>query len=218
MSEFERRDDHSGDHQVCQQFARSPEGRELAMPEENNNKSQETRRGRGNTSKSPYKASWWAQFQALLWRSFLAVIKDPLIMQVRLAQTMVIALVLGAVYFGQEHTTAGVMSINGALFLIITNMTFANMFAVINVICMELPIFLREHFNGMYRTDVYFITKQLAELPVFLMTPVIFVGIIYFMVGLNSEVERFFITIGIAEVQTQAVVSFGEGISSFKSI
>ena len=98
-------------------------------------------------------------------------------------------------------------------FLIITNMTFANMFAVINVICMELPIFLREHFNGMYRTDVYFITKQLAELPVFLMTPVIFVGIIYFMVGLNSEVERFFIAIGITEVQTQAVVSFGMEIS-----
>ena len=107
------------------------------------------------------------------------------------------------------------MSINGALFLIITNMTFANMFAVINVICMELPIFLREHFNGMYRADVYFITKQLAELPVFLMTPVIFVGIIYFMVGLNSQVERFFIAMGIAEVQTQAVVSFGREISSF---
>ena len=163
-------------------------------------------------NKSPYKASWWRQFTALLWRSFLAVIKDPLIMQVRIAQTVVIALVLGAVYFGQEHTTAGVMSINGALFLIITNMTFANMFAVINVICMELPIFLREHFNGMYRTDVYFITKQLAELPVFVMTPVIFVGVIYFMVGLNSEVEKFFIAIGIAEVQTQAVVSFGKEI------
>ena len=75
-------------------------------------KAQETVR---NTNKSPYKASWWKQFQALLWRSFLAVIKDPLIMQVRIAQTMVISLVLGAVYFGQEHTTAGVMSINGAL-------------------------------------------------------------------------------------------------------
>ena len=76
--------------------------------------SQETGRA-ASISKSPYKASWWKQFQALLWRSFLAVIKDPLIMQVRIAQTMVISLVLGAVYFGQEHTTAGVMSINGAL-------------------------------------------------------------------------------------------------------
>ena len=104
---------------------------------------------------------------------------------------------------------AGVQSINGALFLIVTNMTFANMFAVINVITAELPIFLREHFNGMYRTDVYFITKQLAELPLFIITPLIFVGIIYYMVPLNEDVEKFFLTIGIAEVLTQTVVSFG---------
>ena len=71
-----------------------------------------------------------------------------------------IALILGLVYFGQERTIAGVQSmlffyvryctdtaintgINGALFLIVTNTTFSNMFAVINVITMELPIFMR---------------------------------------------------------------------------
>ena len=41
------------------------------------------------TSSSPYKASWWDQFKALLWRSFLAVIKEPMIMQVRIFQTIV---------------------------------------------------------------------------------------------------------------------------------
>ena len=38
---------------------------------------------------SPYKASWLSQFNALLWRSFLSVIKEPLIMQVRIMQTIV---------------------------------------------------------------------------------------------------------------------------------
>ena len=120
-----------------------------------------------------------------------------------------IAIVLGLVYFGQERTIAGVQSINGALFLIVTNTTFSNMFAVINVITMELPIFLREHFNGMYRTDVYFITKQLAELPLFVITPLVFVGIIYYMVPFNEDVDKFFLNICIAEVLTQTVVSFG---------
>jgi hypothetical protein len=45
------------------------------------------------------------------------------------------------------------------------------MFAVVNVICLELPIFMREHYNGMYRVDVYFLAKQLAEMPIFLLTP-----------------------------------------------
>jgi len=167
--------------------------------------------------KSPYKASWFSQFNALMWRGFLSVIKEPLIVKVRIAQTIVIALILGLVYFGQERTIAGVQSINGALFLIVTNTTFSNMFAVINVITMELPIFMREHFNGMYRTDVYFITKQLAELPVFVITPMVFVGIIYFMVPLNEDVGRFFINLGITELLTQTVVSFGYLISCASS-
>ena len=40
-------------------------------------------------SRSPYKASWGAQFSALMWRSFLSVIKEPLIVKVRIAQTIV---------------------------------------------------------------------------------------------------------------------------------
>ena len=56
---------------------------------------------------------------------------------------------------------------------------------------MELPIFLREHFNGMYRTDVYFISKQLAELPTFVLVPVLFVAIFYYMAGMNSNFDRF---------------------------
>merc|ERR1712142_1402784 len=177
---------------VCREFNASAQGLELdklssVVPEKATSSSKKT---------SPYKASWWVQFTALMWRSWLSVIKEPLIVKVRIMQTIVIALILGAVYFGQELTEEGVMSINGAIFLFITNMTFSNMFAVINVICIELPIFLREHFNGMYRTDVYFLTKQLAELPLFLVTPVIFVGIMYYMVGLNPAFERFLVAYG----------------------
>ena len=37
----------------------------------------------------------------------------------------------------------GIQNANGALFVVITNMSFANIFAVVNVFCNELPIFLR---------------------------------------------------------------------------
>ncbi len=102
------------------------------------------------------------------------------------------------------------MNINGALFLTLTNMTFQNSFAVINVFCAELPIFLREHFNGMYRTDVYYLCKQLAELPIFLLIPIIFVCIYYWMVGFNEEVDRFLVCNLIVILVVQVVVSFGQ--------
>ena len=106
------------------------------------------------------------------------------------------------------------MNINGAMFLFITNMTFSNMFSVINVFCMELPIFLREHFNGMYRTDTYFLAKQIAELPVVLLAPAIFLGIMYYMVGLNAEFVKFAMALAIIELMVQVVISFGKLSSS----
>ena len=83
-------------------------------------------------------------------------------------------------------------------------LSFINMMSVANIFCAEIPIFLREQQNNMYRIDLYFVTKQLAELPFFLVTPILFNVIFYWMVGLNSNAERFvtstFSTILVTEV------------------
>ena len=63
---------------------------------------------------------------------------------------------------GQENDQKGIQNKNGALFVLLTNTSFGNIFAVVNVFCSELPVFRREHFNGLYRTDVYFLAKQVA--------------------------------------------------------
>lgn len=44
-----------------------------------------------------------------------------------------VSLLVGVVYFNQRLDQDGVMNINGALFIFLTNMTFQNVFAVINV-------------------------------------------------------------------------------------
>ena len=72
------------------------------------------------------------------------------------------AFIVGIVFYGQELDQDGIQNINGALFLILLINSYGNTFAVINVFVEEVPIFLREHFNGMYRTDAYFLTKQVS--------------------------------------------------------
>ncbi|RZB77475.1 ABC transmembrane transporter white, partial [Asbolus verrucosus] len=176
----------------------------------------------GDTYKSPYKASWCSQFKAVLWRSWLSVIKEPLLIKVRMIQTIIIALIVGAIYFNQKLDQSGVMNINGVLFIFLTNMTFQNVFAVVNVkklkvFCAELQVFLREHRNGMYRTDVYFLCKTLAEAPVFVTIPILFTAVCYFMIGLNSEGIRFFIACGILVLVANVAISFGYLISCASS-
>ena len=51
---------------------------------------------------------------------------------------------------------------------------------------------MREHLNGMYRTDTYYWTRQIAEIPVQILTPILFTSIFYWMVGMNPELSRFF--------------------------
>lgn len=121
-----------------------------------------------------------------------------------------VALVVGFIFYGQELTQDGVMNINGALFLFLTNMTFQNVFAVVNVFCTELPVFLRESRSRLYRTETYFLGKSLAELPLFLLVPFIFTLIAYPMVGLRPTFSNFFIALGIMGLVANVSTSFGK--------
>ncbi|KDR20987.1 Protein white [Zootermopsis nevadensis] len=163
--------------------------------------------------RSPYKASWWAQLRAVLWRSWISIIKEPLLIKVRILQTLMVSVVIGVIYYGQELNQDGVININGALFIFLTNMTFQNVFAVINVFCAEMPVFLREHFNGMYRVDVYFLCKTLAEVPVFAALPIMFTCITYYLVGLNPSFLRFFVANIVVTLVANVAVSLGYLIS-----
>ncbi|CAG0919856.1 unnamed protein product, partial [Notodromas monacha] len=136
-----------------------------------------------------YKAGWFAQLNAVVWRSFVSISREPLILKVRLFQTVLPR--------NKEKEC---------------NMTFQNAFAVINVFCQELPIFLREHFNGMYRVDVYFLSKMLAELPLFILYPTLFTVITYYMIGLNPEFIRFLICVAIVILVSNCACSFGKAI------
>ena len=70
---------------------------------------------------------------------------------------------------------------------------------------MELGIFMREHFNGMYRADTYYLAKQIAELPVNFQSPTAFIAIFYWMVGMNPDASRFLVCIIIVLLQSQVL-------------
>ena len=72
---------------------------------------------------------------------------------------------------------------------------------------------VREHFNGTYRTDVYFLSKQIVELPLYVLEAGILFTILYWMAELNPEAERFFVFLGIAFLILQVVMSLGYFLS-----
>ncbi|GFQ95823.1 protein white [Trichonephila clavata] len=162
---------------------------------------------------SRYKASWCSQFRAVLWRSWISLIRDPMLIKVRFLQSLVIGLMLGLVFYKQELNDKGIMNINGALFLILMNSCFGNMFSVINAFTLEQPIFLREHWNGMYRTDIYFLCKTIAEAPVLIFMTAVLICIVYWMAGFNKDFTAFLICLAIMILVSNTAASFGYMIS-----
>ncbi|XP_053681577.1 protein white [Sabethes cyaneus] len=168
-------------------------------------------------SRTGYRSNWWTQFYYVLWRSWLTVLKDPMLVKVRLLQTAMVAILIGSIYFGQKLDQDGVMNINGSLFLFLTNMTFQNVFAVINVFSAELPVFLREKRSRLFRVDTYFLGKTIAEVPLFIAVPFVFTSITYPMIGLRAGTEHYFTALFIVTLVANVATSFGYFISCASS-
>lgn len=160
-----------------------------------------------------YKRGFFTQIKWVVWRSWLTNLRDPLLTFFRIAQTIFVALLLGVVYWKQEYTQEGIMNINGALFILLANITFTNVFAVVNTFCLELPIFIREYGNGLYSIAVYFLSKLLAELPYFVFLPFGFAAITYWMIGLYDDIQAFYLAAMVLVLIANVACGFGYFIS-----
>ncbi|KAG7167303.1 scarlet-like 2 [Homarus americanus] len=121
----------------------------------------------------------------------------------------IMALLIGVCYTNVTLNQAGVQDIEGVLFIFITENTFPSVYAVLNIFPQELPLFLREYKNGIYRCDIYYISKMLSMAPGFIMDPVIFVTICYWIVGLQHQAYQFFMTVLILIFTTNTASACG---------
>ena len=62
----------------------------------------------------------------------------------------------------------------------------------------------------MYRTDVYFLSKTFADLPIYILFPFFFVTIPYFAIGLNPDPGAFFTAVIIVILVANVATSFGK--------
>ena len=82
--------------------------------------------------------------------------------------------------------------VGGAMFFSCMCTFMAPMMMTVNVFQHERPVFLREQANKMYNVVPYYVAKLLSEIPIFIIVPLIFNLIFYFLVGFNKDVEQFF--------------------------
>lgn len=68
---------------------------------------------------------------------------------------------------------------------------------------------MRESRSRLYRTDTYFLGKTLAELPLFILVPFVFVALSYPLIGLQPGWSHFFVAFGVITLICNVATSFG---------
>ncbi|XP_059384534.1 broad substrate specificity ATP-binding cassette transporter ABCG2-like isoform X2 [Carassius carassius] len=152
-----------------------------------------------NYSKQPksrtitYRTSFCHQFNWVLKRTFKNLMLNPQTSFAQIGVMIFLALVVGAIFFGVEENSSGIQNRMGALFFITTNQCFSSVSSA-ELFITERKLFVHEYISGYYRVSVYFLSKILSDV-LFLRTipAIIFSCVVYWMIGLKSTAEAFFI-------------------------
>ncbi|RXN08400.1 ATP-binding cassette sub-family G member 2-like protein [Labeo rohita] len=140
-----------------------------------------------------YSTSFFHQFHWVLKRTFKNLMLNPQTSVAQVVVMILLALVVGAIFFGVEENSSGIQNRMGALFFITTNQCFSTMSSA-ELFIIERKLFVHEYISGYYRVSVYFLSKILSDV-LFLRTipGIIFSCVIYWMIGLKSTPAAFFI-------------------------
>ncbi|KHJ96440.1 ABC-2 type transporter [Oesophagostomum dentatum] len=140
--------------------------------------------------------------------------RDPAVLHITLIQTIICAVTTGFVYFGTPVTSETIISVNGILFNHIRNLNFMLQFPAVPAITAELPIVLRENSNGVYTASAYFLGKNIAELPKYIVLPALYNVIVYWMSGLFPNVWTFLFATLICALMTNVAISVSYAVAT----
>uniref|UniRef100_A0A914Z0W5 ABC transporter domain-containing protein n=1 Tax=Panagrolaimus superbus TaxID=310955 RepID=A0A914Z0W5_9BILA len=162
------------------------------------------------------KASWFSQFRIILKRSFIDNKRNPALSRAKFIQKIIMGLFIGLLYFHQTSsiTDVGVNNINGALFFIVSELTYSTLFGILNFMPADFPLVVREHFDGLYSVSAYFIARIISYMPIFILDGIFMVSISYWLSGLVPTFQNFFINITIGILIEQSAAAFGVLLST----
>uniref|UniRef100_A0A8C9EHG6 ABC transporter domain-containing protein n=1 Tax=Pavo cristatus TaxID=9049 RepID=A0A8C9EHG6_PAVCR len=134
-------------------------------------------------------------FTQLYWvskRSLKNLIRNPQASIAQIAVTVILALVVGAIFFGVKLDESGIQNRVGSLFFVTTNQCFSSVSAI-ELFIRDKKLFVHQYTSGYYRVSAYFLALMLGDLlPMRTAPAIIFSCITYWMIGFQAVAGRFF--------------------------
>ncbi|RZF39658.1 hypothetical protein LSTR_LSTR001179 [Laodelphax striatellus] len=138
-----------------------------------------------------YPVSKLQQFWILFKRCNLCTNRDMYLSRTRLITHLLVGILLGWMFYNFGNDADKVIGNHSFFFFAILFIYFSSIMPAIMTFPLEANVFLREHSNNWYSLTVYFFAKVLADLPLQIICPTLFLVIAYYMTGQPMDVQRF---------------------------
>ncbi|KIM40694.1 hypothetical protein M413DRAFT_446097 [Hebeloma cylindrosporum] len=155
------------------------------------------------------RASWGTQFRILSGRAFKNLYRDPALLTAHYLSAVGLAVICGLFYHNVTDDISGFQNRLGIFFFSLALFGFSCL-SSLGLFANERILFMRERANGYYSPLTYFSSKILFDiLPLRLVPPLMFGGIVYGLVGLVPTVAgfwKFLLTLVLFNLTTASVV------------
>ncbi len=133
------------------------------------------------------KNPFFKELRILLNRNNLLLMREPLAFFVRLAMSLVNAILIIMIFWRMKKDDDAVRNRSGCLFFLTNAIVNANMQTALLAFTKEKEVFYKEQDNSMYRVVTYYLSKTLGEIPIQIITSVLTFAIVYFACNLNTN-------------------------------
>jgi len=127
-----------------------------------------------------YATSWSTQFTTLTSRA-LKKSQSNLFSPINLLKTLATGLTVGIVYLNQKYTEQNIFNIAAFFFFATMYWVMNGMFEALFAFPLERVVVLKERATASYRLSAYYLAMTVADLPVFLAMPFIYLVTSYWM-------------------------------------
>ncbi|OWR55647.1 ATP-binding cassette transporter subfamily G member Bm3 [Danaus plexippus plexippus] len=149
------------------------------------------------------------QRSVLIKRGFLKAKRDPTMTHLRIMVNIVVGIMLGALFINAGNEGSRVFENYNLLFAILMHHMMSPMMLTILTFPSEMSILLKEHFNRWYSLGSYYISINVVDLPISIISCAIFSVIVYMMSAQPLEPGRFAMFFAISIYTVLVAQSFG---------
>ncbi|OWZ01492.1 ABC transporter [Phytophthora megakarya] len=148
----------------------------------------------GDTKVEEYQDSrlnFFGQIGVLAHRNVVRFVRDRLGFRAAIFQTLIVSLIVGLIFLQLKLNQKGIQNFTGGFFFLVVNQTFGSANPIFISVPMELPIIIREYRAGLYALFSWYLSKNMSEIPMQILLPIVFFVPAYLLMGIGHGFDVF---------------------------